>query len=247
MPNEPDSGHDHGNESAQSSQAQIDRIVISLDRLRDEYTRENKEQAARDKHKSHRETVTACLIGLYTIITAIIMFIAISQAIISRNSEHSQLRAYVGPVFNGIKLTTRVADCEPSAAASAIEPHAMVCYRFKNYGATPARGARACGDIFPTEGNLSDTITIKNVIGRCRISRNPPSIGTVWPGEERVGRSRHEEGEMIDNIIASHKNILWFLIFFYNDIFGDLHHTYVCRGITSHEVQPCPVEVPQDE
>src|SRR5262245_48922111 len=53
------------------------------------------------------------------------------------DTEKRQLRAYIGPVFNGFRLTTRYADCEPSATA--IAPHVIFCSHIQNYGLTPAR------------------------------------------------------------------------------------------------------------
>jgi hypothetical protein len=157
MPNDPESGRGNGNKTSEPSKTQTDRIVISLDCFRDEYVRENKQQSAREEHKTNREIWTVRLIGLYTIITAIIMVVGIFQAVISRNSEHSQLRAYVGPVFNSFRLTTKYTECEPSNTG--IAPHTIFCYHVKNYGITPARAPHNCIVIYvgPVRGTLNET------------------------------------------------------------------------------------------
>jgi hypothetical protein len=246
MPDPPESGHDERDKSAEPRQTQIERIVISLDRLRDEYTRANKEESTRDNHKSSRERVTAWLIGVYTIITAVIMVVAISQAVISRDSEHRQLRAYIGPVFNSFRLTTKYAECEPSDTA--IAPHTIFCYHFKNYGLTPARVPHNCIVIYvgPVRGTLNET---KNAeLAGC--APNPtPTAPTIWPGENRLAMEETQFQEQIALIMAGNPGFLFGKMTYY-DIFGDFHFTDICRQIIRRPDQmilrPCRIEGQQD-
>jgi hypothetical protein len=177
------------------------------------------------------------------------------QAKTAADTEKRQFRAYVGPVFSGFKLTTNPVNCGPSAApsgASKVIGSTILCHHFKNYGLTPAITPRACGErvIFAINADLQKTIN--DVITLCRHDFGPPSISTNWPGEEREGISATSRIE-IDKIIAtpSHGGLL-FLMIKYHDVFGDLHTTYVCRGITyyppdSASFSPCPIQVPQDD
>ena len=236
MPDPPDSGHGQSGKSSKPRQTQIERIVISLDRLRDEYTRDHEEQSAREKHKSRRETITAYLIGVYTVITAVIMVVAMSQAVISRSSEHRQLRAYVGPVINSFKLTTRPVDCDPSVSLVRIWPRPRVCFHTKNYGLTPAISPRECGGaiIFANDPNLATAI--KNVIMTCRQNYGTP-LATNWPQEERNGGTIPDR-RVIDEIStsASHTGTLFFMIK-YQDIFGDPHTTWYVEPLFTSKAQ----------
>lgn len=168
------------------------------------------------------------------------------QADTAMDTESQQLRAYVGPIFNSFKFTHRPPECESSVPAGGeIEQHTLFCYRFKNYGTTPARRARACGDIFALERESRDAINM--IASRCPLHATPPSIGTVWPGEERATRSPRNAGEKIDDILASNKDIFVFFVIVYHDIFRVPHHTFICRAFDPSGFGPCPIEVPQDD
>ena len=226
MPNEPESGHHERDKSSEPRQTEIERIVASLDRLCDEYVRDNKQQSAHDQHKTNREIWTVRLICLYTVITAVIMIIGISQAIISRNSEHRQLRAYVGPIFNGFKLTNKLVDCEPSTSPTEIFPHLIFCFRYKNYGLTPARFPHICGNFYAGGPNEVK----RYILSHC--APNPtPTSPTIWPGEERHASEPNPDKAQLSTIMVNNRGS-FFIEITYDDIFGEPHFTDICRTLT---------------
>jgi hypothetical protein len=162
------------------------------------------------------------------------------------DTEHRQLRAYVGPVFDSFKLTTTYADCDPKDTT--IAPHTIFCYQVKNYGLTPARVPHNCFVIYlgPIRRSLNET---KNaVLAGC--APNPlPTSPTIWPTESRVVVEANQFQEEIASIMAGNFGFLFGKLTYY-DVFGDFHYTDTCRHIIHDAARfafnPCRIEGQQD-
>jgi hypothetical protein len=168
------------------------------------------------------------------------------QANAAIDTEHRQLRAYVGPVFNSFRLTTKYAECEPGDTA--IAPHTIFCHHFKNYGLTPARVPHNCIVIYvdPVRGTLNET---KNAVLTGCAPNPAPTAPTIWPGEERIAVEESQFQEQIALIMAGSPGFLFGKMTYY-DVFGDFHFTDICRQIIRGPDQmifrPCRIEGQQD-
>jgi hypothetical protein len=182
------------------------------------------------------------------------------QADIAMQTQKPQLRAYLGPTFASFRLTAHPTDCDPSTTTFSpdIDRNAptIFCYHFKNYGHTPAKSLRICSDnanfIFADNGHPNNTVTVNGIITKCTQDVGLPSVANwLMSGEEREGRARVDQSQIYRIIESSnHGGFLFFMIKYY-DVFGDRHHTYVCRGViyppSPGTFVACPVEVPLDD
>lgn len=199
---------------------------------------------AKNNRKIRRWTRAATVGAIaYTIISAFILIITIRsvyeagraadaasrQANISNDTEWKQLRAYVGPVFGSFKFTQKMIDCSPSADPNVTSAQTFLCYRIQNYGLTPARLTSYCHSIRAISQTAA--ITRNMIASRCflRVERFHT---TVWPGEVREVNGGPVDDSEINDIMksTSHSGILYLQISYF-DIFGNRHHTYICRSV----------------
>jgi hypothetical protein len=80
------------------------------------------------KRKREWATFWALVAAAAAAIITLIVSHSDNRAIIreAEDTEHRQLRAYVGPIHNSFRLTTNPADCEPSAPSTNL-PHTIFC------------------------------------------------------------------------------------------------------------------------
>jgi hypothetical protein len=173
------------------------------------------------------------------------------------DTETRQLRAYIGPVFDSFRLLpTKLIDCEPDAPPDKALPQNVFCYRFKNYGLTPARIPHQCLVIFVNEEALSGTLNrIKNIVlDGC--APNPlPTISTIWPQETRLALGQHPNqrpANAISKIFGGKDGFLFGRITYY-DVFRESRKTDICQVISYDNMlklvtfKACRIEGPQDD
>jgi hypothetical protein len=159
------------------------------------------------------------------------------------DTEHRQLRAYIGPVVDSFRLTK-----DPTVCPDAGPTRAVLCYSFKNYGLTPARGPHNCVRIYARRllASLNDTKT--GVLARC--APNPlPTVSTIWPGETRLSADENIDQHEAALIMSGENDGLLFGHMTYYDVFDDPHYTDICRHIihAGANFTACRIEGQQDD
>jgi len=168
------------------------------------------------------KAATLFFVGGYTILTFCLV-------LTSRDTEHRQLRAYVGPQkSNGISTIT--AACQYCGIIDpAQQAKNNLTILVKNFGLTPAYRPTDCLLPIPVAVNEALDITsgVKMVEERCRSAVSRP---TIWPQEERsyVSPFNEEHIELFRKATAKEIDLYVAGVITYDDAFGSSHKTYIC-------------------
>jgi len=163
----------------------------------------------------------------------------------AERTAERQLRAYVGPVNRSFSVSCDTCDSyigNPNIELPKVIPYGAVVWKMKNYGPTPGRQLAICGNLLPVDiskdSNYSGGEAAAGVV-RDKLFRGCDSLGpqtiigpTIWPNEERdyIGPIETRDDIIaIASIIQGKIPGLYFGRLTYEDIFGHVRHTYICR------------------
>jgi hypothetical protein len=226
-----------------SSPVELAAINETLVALAKKYDENNKKYPRRDWWQFVLEIAAAAGIAIYTVLTAGLLIASwyqlsdsATQIKISQDTEHRQLRAYVGfvPPSDNQIVNSFIPPAKPTIR---LNP--------RNFGQTPAYKAKISSNIAVEDFPLPKTFAFPLVRGL-----NPPNPITIFPGTFDIAgifadadRPLTQE-ELIAIQDGKRKRLYVWGTLDYEDAFGDLHFTNYCLdfyGVTEKQVQrePC--------
>ena len=172
-------------------------------------------------------------VAVATLVLVVLTFLtAVFAAYVTRDQEHTQLRAYVGPQNADKMLNYVCPDCALPASMGDVGDRDSLTITFKNFGATPAYRPDNC--IEPIAVPINQDIDPKVALEKLKTCR-PIRRRTIWPGEDPAYRFAFKEDtvDMFRHVnlqqFAPYSPYNLYIVGFltYNDIFGKPHKTYI--------------------
>jgi hypothetical protein len=169
---------------------------------------------------------------------------AATQAKIAFDTERRQLTAYLGPMADSFEI--HCPHCEAfyannfEGAVPSPSEDDRITFRLKNFGVTPARMIYACSNIVsmkvlkPGENANSRR---DDLFRRCDADDPQHKLvtPTVWPSESRIQFSYITDITEFVDIVKQKYAGFFFGRIIYTDIFGAIHHTYICRFLATDQ------------
>jgi hypothetical protein len=209
-------------------------IVAAADAVRAQFEAQEQKEAPAKKEKNCREkwgfwinVGTLAFVGVYTIITIFIWCT-------SRDTEHKQLRAYVGLPGTDKKMFSFVCpDCELPTSMKDAESRDSLSVTFKNFGTTPAYRPTNCIRVVPIPINTEiSTPKAMDALEKCSTIKRR----TIWPQEDATYHFTFDEPQ-IDIFrrvrrkqFGTYKQFDAYVVgsISYDDIFDKPHKSYIC-------------------
>jgi hypothetical protein len=201
-------------------------IVAAIEALIHEYQAANADNAENSRKTLVWTKRAALLVAAYTVVTSGIFWV-------TRDQEHRQLRAQVGPVYDSFQI-----DC-PECLAYIANPNGLIPqpvnlvdeidYKLKNYGLSAAHHIIRCNDFLPLRPNEVSEWMRKQSRGCDSITGDVPVNPAIWPGEERDQVAQINDLRVAINVMTGVQKAYYTATIIYYDTFGTRHHTHICR------------------
>jgi hypothetical protein len=150
---------------------------------------------------------------------------------LSDKTTKRQLRAYVGPVAESFSLVCHECKVGLTDDGTFYKSGNGLFYKLKNYGPTPTIDVSVCGGLTPVGPNDNDQLSMEKAFKNCIALGVEPNQPNLWPQEERRQVGKFGSIENLVDVLQRRKKGYLHGRTTYRDIFGSLHHTYICREL----------------